>query len=131
MQTTLYTCCRDGDTHISVKSPTTTQKRRGRATRKLGSDNYCLSSMTAHETMESGKVVVNFVTTHTNHHNCLAECKHLPLPKSVHKKVQSLLASGVQIERVLDGRWFSMNHCYVVLNHVLCFFASFKPRYSW
>ena len=111
MQTTQYTCCRDGNTHISIKSPTTTQKRKGRATRKLGLDNYCLSSMTAHECMESGKVVVKYVMTHTNHHNCLAECKHLPLPKSVTKKVQSLLASGVHIDHVLDGKQFSINHC--------------------
>ena len=66
--------------------------------------------MTAKEHMKSGKVVVMYVTTHTNHQTGLMECKHLPLPKSVIDKVQSLLASGVKMENVLDGRFVCTNY---------------------
>ena len=111
-RTNIYTCCRDGDVQKSLKLPAPTKKRKGRATRKLGSSNYCLASMTVNECMESGVVTVKYVMTHTNHHTNLSECKHLPLPKCVVDKVRLQLASGVKIERVLDGKCIMLRGCF-------------------
>ena len=72
----------------------------------MGADYYCLASITTHECLESGKVVVKYCMTHTNHKSNLEECKHIPLPKSVSDRVRLLLASGVTIEKVLDGKCF-------------------------
>ena len=99
-RTTMYACCRDGNSSSRI----TSQKRKGKVSRKMGSECYCLSNMIATEHTESGRVVVKYVMTHTNHQPNVMECKHLPLPQSVTHKVRELLASGVQMERVLDGK---------------------------
>ena len=59
--------------------------------------------------MENGKVVVNYMATHTNHQINLKECKHLPLPQSVSTQVQTMLANGVQVDKVLDGKLLNGN----------------------
>ncbi len=88
----------------------------------MGSDSYCLSSISVTEHMESGKVVANYVATHSNHQIFLNECKHLPLPHSVKTEVQTMLANGVQLETVLDGNpFFIMNMCVCTLLKMSCY----------
>ena len=41
--------------------------------------------MIATEYLDSGKVVVDYIATHTGHDLNVKECKYLPLPTSVRK----------------------------------------------
>ena len=59
--------------------------------------------MTAKEDLKTGAVTVIYTSTHTSHTLGLSECKHLPLPRSVTTRVKTLLARGVQMEKVMDG----------------------------
>lgn len=81
----------------------TPQTRKRAASRKQGSDGYCLASITATENVENGEVTVTYIATHTSHQINLMECRHLPLPQSVTAQVRSMLAAGVHVEKVIDG----------------------------
>ena len=59
--------------------------------------------MTACENLNTRVVTVSYIATHTNHPLELKECKYLPLPKTVAVRVKTLLASGVQMEKIMDG----------------------------
>ncbi len=83
----------------------TLQTRKRKGSRKLSYDVYCLSSITATECLGTGRVVVKYVATHTNHDLTLKQLKHLPIPASVRRKVQTMLANGVQMGKVLDGMY--------------------------
>ena len=101
----VYTCCRDGKYRGNIGNRITSQKRKFKETRKLGPELFCLANMTATQNLETGKVTVNYTATHTNHKLSLMECKHLPVPKSVKEKVKTMLANGVQMEKVMDGMY--------------------------
>ena len=59
--------------------------------------------MTATQNLKTGKVTIHYTSTHTNHQLSLMECKHLPIPKSVKEKVKTMIANGVQMEKIMDG----------------------------
>ena len=69
----------------------------------MGGENFCLAHITANENVTSGKVSIKYVSTHTNHAINIEECKHLPLPKSVVEQVRMMFASGIQVEKIMDG----------------------------
>lgn len=102
-RTVMFTCCRDGVYKGNYRPRKTLQTRKRKCSRKLSYDAYCLSSITATECLQSGTVRVKYVATHTNHSLSLKELKHLPIPMSVRTKVKTMLANGVQMEKVLDG----------------------------
>ena len=62
--------------------------------------------MTACENLNTRVVTVSYIATHTNHPLELKECKYLPLPKTVAVRVKTLLASGVQMEKIANG-WYT------------------------
>ena len=98
----LYTCCRDGKAR--KKHPSTESKRKlFKASRKLSS--FCLSRMYVKHYHITGKVEVLYISTHTNHSLGLHECKHLPLPVSIRRKIQEKFACGVSLERIMDGKF--------------------------
>ena len=121
-RTTMYTCCRDGQQKENTAPRKTSQKRKCSASRKLP-DTFCLARMTATEYLESGKVVVDYIATHTGHDLNVKECKYLPLPTSVRKQVMDMLASGVQLEKVLEGEFIIVaniiNTCILYYHHIL------------
>ena len=104
-RTVVYTCCRDGKYRGNTDHRMSSQKRITKESRKLGSDLFCLANMTVIQNIETGKVTVTYTATHTNHHLSLMECKHLPIPKSVKEKVKTMLANGVQMEKIMDGMY--------------------------
>ena len=53
---------------------------------------------------DTGKVRVTYIPTHTNHSLGLAECKYIPLPKSVCQEIEEKFASGIRLEKIMDGR---------------------------
>ena len=64
-------------------------------------------------------MTVIYTTTHTSHTLEFSECKHLPLPKSVTTRVKTLLARGVQMEKVMDGMLiFGIYKCVKFLTEV-------------
>ena len=115
-RSTLYTCCRDGAYRDNPAVRATTQKRKRAGSRKMGSESYCLASISVTKHMESGKVVASYIATHTNHQITLEECKHLPLPRSIKTEVQTMLANGVQVETVLDGNPLFIMNMYVCIS---------------
>lgn len=68
--------------------------------------------MKATQNLETGKVTVTYTATHTNHQLSLMECKHLPIPKSVKEKVKTMLANGVQMEKIMDGMYVCSYNIY-------------------
>ena len=66
--------------------------------------SYCLARMTAIEYVQSGKVEVDYISTHTNHELGIQECANLPLPKSLHKSVKEKYSQGISIERIMEGK---------------------------
>ena len=110
VHTTLYTCCRDGIYKGNATARKTTQTRKRAVSRKQGSDSYCLASITATENVEGGKIVATYIATHTSHQLTLMECRHLPLPQSVTAQVRSMLTSGVQMEKVINGNLVFSGH---------------------
>ena len=81
----------------------TSKKRNSKESRKLPREKFCLAGMTAKEDLKTEVVSVIYTATHTNHTLELSECKHLLLPRSVITRVKTLLARGVQMEKVMDG----------------------------
>ena len=71
--------------------------------------SYCLARMTAVENTQSGRVEVEYISTHTNHVLGVQECTNLPLPKSLHKTVKEKYSQGISIERIMEGKVISMN----------------------
>jgi len=55
------------------------------------------------EDLQTGNVTATYTSTHTNHNLELEECKHLPLPESTIKRVKTLIANDVQMEKIMDG----------------------------
>ena len=60
--------------------------------------------MTANENLVTGKVSVQYITTHTNHGLSLADTKYLPLPQSIREEVGDKFARGILLERIMDGK---------------------------
>lgn len=81
----------------------TLKSRKRSASRKMSAENYCLAHIIATVHVGSSKVSVKYVSTHTNHELSLGECKNLPLPCTVVEQVKRMFASGVQIEKIMDG----------------------------
>ena len=54
--------------------------------------------------VQSGKVEVDYISTHTNHELGIQECANLPLPKSLHKSVKEKYSQGISIERIMEGK---------------------------
>ena len=101
VRSALFTCCRDGEYKGRVQS--TGQNRTRRASRKMGTERFCLAHIVATEDSVSGKVSVKYTPTHTNHEVTLKECKNLPLPKEVGEQVKRLFSTGVTKEKIMDG----------------------------
>ena len=77
--------------------------------------------MSATECLESGKVVVRYISTHTNHESDLTECKHLPLPPSVKKEIQLQFAGGVSMEKIIDSKQQEVRcTCICMLYTLMC-----------
>ena len=68
----------------------------------MGKHNFCLVHITATEYLASGKVAVQYVSTHTNHIVNLGECRHYHYPNQWLTK-RSMFVSGVTIDKVMDG----------------------------
>ena len=66
-------------------------------------NSYCLARMTAIEYVQSGRVEVDYVSTHTNHELGVQECTNLPLPKSLHKSIKEKYSQGISVERIMEG----------------------------
>lgn len=125
-RTVVYTCCRDGGYRGCERERKTSKKRVSRESRKLSPEKFCLATMTVNEDLNTRVVTVSYIATHTNHSLDLSECKYLPLPKAVAARVKTLLANGVQMEKIMDGT--HMHDCikykhyiatlYRVCNHV-------------
>ena len=81
------------------------KNRKQTPSRKLGAENYCLAHISTTEEVSSGKVSIMYCSTHTNHEINLEECKNLPFPRSVVEQVKTMFASGVQIEKIIDGQF--------------------------
>ena len=103
VRTVMYTCCRDGQYKQNTTPRATNSTRITKESRKLGKDSYCLARMTANENLQTGKVWLQYISTHSNHELSLAESKHLPLLNSVKEEVQEKFAKGISIERIMDG----------------------------
>ena len=104
MECTLYTCCRDGMARENQKARKTDQTRKSFSGSRKLSESYCLARMTMQKRNENGKVQVTYIPTHTNHSLGLAECKYIPLPKSIRWEIEEKFASGMRLERIMDGK---------------------------
>ena len=98
----MYVCCRDGKRKVHSGPNKTGKKRTCGTSRKI--EKFCIARMSVTEHLESGKVVVRYISSHTNHESDLTQCKHLPLPLSVKKEIQQQFAAGVSLERIIDSK---------------------------
>lgn len=101
-RTTSYSCCRDGKYRENCQQRVTEGKRKRQISRKLA-NSYCIARITAVEFIDTGKIVVDYISTHTNHELDAHECINLPLPSSTHKDIREKLAQGIPIARIMDG----------------------------
>ena len=111
----LFTCCRDGCAKENHQPKKTAQLRTHRGSRKL--KGYCISRMMATKHKSTGKVVVKYISTHTNHKPGKEEMKHLPLPASVRQEVKDKFAQNVKLDSIIDGK----------LKFLLCLFSHSNP----
>ena len=77
--------------------------------------------MTASEHSITGKVVVEYIKTHTNHKPGLKEVKYVPLPEVTRQEVRNKYADGVRLDKIIDGKWF--HHAHIGCNHALSLLA--------
>lgn len=70
--------------------------------RKKRMTKVCLSRINA-KFLANGKVMVWYVSAHTNHTPNRLEMQYIPLPEDVKDTVSQKLALGVTMERILDG----------------------------
>ena len=98
----IFSCCRDGEQRGNTSVRKTDKKRNPKTSRKL--NGFCFARITATECLSTGVVTVYYIATHTNHDLTLDECKHLPLPQSVRKTVQEMLAKDISMDKVLDSK---------------------------
>ena len=99
----LYVCCRDGQPIVNKQPRKTPATRKSSGSRKL--DGACIARMMLSEDIQTGAVTVEYISTHTGHKPSLDECKYLPLPTSLRQEVQDKFASGVTLERIMDGNY--------------------------
>lgn len=114
-----YVCCRDGSKkEVKNRHPNKTgQVRKHVGTRKLG--NFCISRIMATEYLETGRVNVTYISSHTNHLLGIKECKYLPLPPSVKKYIQQQFAAGVTLDRVINGIAIASLHIIVATTIII------------
>ena len=95
-----FACCRDGTARESSTTSNSTKRRAKRESRKINA--VCISRM--YVTLKaSGTVVVNYISSHTNHDLSLAQVKFLPLPKDTKDSIAIKLTLGIPIDRIMDG----------------------------
>lgn len=99
-----YACCRDGAPpkkyHLTSIKP-----RTKRQSRKIG--DTCISRIYAKH-KANGVVLVEYISSHTNHDLSLEQSKFLPLPKDVKSTIAMKLNMGIPVERILDGKQATM-----------------------
>ena len=126
-QTILYVCCRDGKNRENKwgrKMSSTQQKTESCKT----NSGFCTLQMTMTKDLVTGKVKVEYISTHSGHQPCRVELRFLPLPQSLHKEVKEKFAQGITIEKIMDGKFMSVAH----KNLIIMLYLHIHFRYqSW
>ncbi len=64
---------------------------------------FCIARMVVTEKLQTGEVVVEYVSTHSGHKPSVEKVKNIP--PTLRKDVQEKFAAGITIERIMDGEW--------------------------